>query len=51
MAFSIGFDPTLIDPADYIIKGGIVDGATVWQNREGVSAIAGGKAIATVQLA
>ena len=50
--FSIGFDPSLIDPAaTYVVKGGIVDGATVWQNREGVSAIAGGKAIATVELA
>ena len=51
VAFSIGFDPSLIDPAaTYVVKGGIVDGATVWQNREGVSAIAAGKAIATVEL-
>jgi len=51
VTFSIGFDPTLIDPAaTYVVKGGIVDGATVWQNREGVSAIADGKAVATVQL-
>src|SRR4029453_7309091 len=51
LAFSIGFDPTLLDPAaNYVVKGGIVDGATVWQNREGVAAIAGGAAIGTIRL-
>jgi len=51
LAFSIGFDPTLLDPAaNYVVKGGIVDGATVWQNREGVAAIAGGAPIGTIRL-
>ncbi len=50
-AFSIGFDPALIDPtATYVVKGGIVDGAAVWQNREGVPAIQGGVAVPTVSL-
>jgi hypothetical protein len=31
-----------------IIKGGIVDGASVFQNREGVTAIEAGKGIATI---
>ena len=51
LGFSIGYDPSLIDPgATYVIKGGIVDGASAWQNREGVSAISGGKAAGSVTL-
>jgi uncharacterized lipoprotein YbaY len=51
LAFSIGFDPALIDPAaSYVVKGGIVDGATAWQNRDGVSAIANGAAAGPVLL-
>ena len=42
----------LIDPAaTYVVKGGIVDGADVWQNREGVTAISGGTATPTVDAA
>ena len=51
LTFSIGYDPALLDPAaTYVVKGGVVDGATVLQNREGVTAIEGGAAIGTVQL-
>ncbi len=43
LASPIGYDPALTDPAaTYVVKGGIVDGAAVWQNREGVPAIQGG---------
>ena len=51
LGFSIGYDPSLIDPGStYVIKGGIVDGSSAWQNREGVSAISGGKAAGSVTL-
>ena len=51
LGFSIGYDPSLIDPAaTYVVKGGIVDGSSAWQNREGVSAITGGKAAGPVTL-
>ena len=51
LGFTIGFDPALIDPAaTYVVKGGVVDGAAVWQNRAGVTAIANGAAIGTVVL-
>ena len=51
LGFSIGYDPSLLDPAaTYVVKGGIVDGSSAWQNREGVSAISGGKASGTVTL-
>ena len=43
LSFAIGYDPSLIDPAaTYVVKGGVVDGANVWQNRDGVTAISGG---------
>ena len=43
ISFSIGFDPSVIDPsATYVVKGGIVDGPTVWENRQGVAAITAG---------
>ena len=45
ISFSIGFDPSVIDPgATYVVKGGIVDGPTVWENRQGVAAITAGTA-------
>ena len=51
LAFSIGFDPAFIDPAaTYVVKGGIIDGAAVWQNRAGVTAIQGGTAAGPVSL-
>ena len=51
LGFAIGFDPTLIDPAaTYVVKGGIVDGASAWQNRDGVGAISGGTASGPVSL-
>ena len=51
LAFSIGFDPALIDPgATYVVKGGIVDGASMWQNRAGVTVIQGGKATSSISL-
>ena len=51
LAFSIGYDPALIDPtATYVVKGGIIDGAAVWQNREGASAIQAGTAGGPVSL-
>ena len=51
LTFSIGFDPSLIDPAStYVVKGGIVLGSSVWQNREGVTAIENGAAIEDIQL-
>ncbi len=51
LSFAIGFDPSLIDPTvDYVIKGGIVDGSTVWQNRAGAAAIHDGAPINTVNL-
>ena len=51
LAFSIGYDPSLLDPAaTYVVKGGIVDGSSAWQNREGVSAISGGKAAGPLTL-
>ena len=51
LSFTIGFDPSVIDPAaTYVVKGGVVDGATVWQNRDGVTAISGGTATPTVDL-
>ena len=43
VAFTIGIDPTTIDPAaTYVVKAAIVDGSTVWENRQGVAAITGG---------
>ena len=51
LGFAIGFDPALIDPtATYLVKGGIIDGAAVWQNRTGVVAIDGGVATGVVSL-
>ena len=51
LSFSIGFDPTFIDPtATYVVKGGIIDGATAWQNREGAPAIANGVPTSPVSL-
>ena len=51
VSFTIGFDPSVIDPdATYVVKGGIVDGGTVWENRQGVPAITGGTAASTVTL-
>ena len=51
LAFSIGFDPALIDPgATYVVKGAIVDGASMWQNRAGVTVIQGGKARSSISL-
>src|SRR6478752_415365 len=51
LAFTIGFDPALIDPtASYVVKGGIVDGAAAWENKDGVPAIQGGKAGGPVSL-
>ena len=51
LAFTIGFDPALIDPtASYVVKGGIVDGAAVWENKDGVPAIKAGKAGGPVSL-
>jgi uncharacterized lipoprotein YbaY len=51
LAFSIGFDPSFIDPtATYVVKGGIVDGATVWQNRDGAPAIEAGSPVGEITL-
>ncbi len=51
LAFTIGFDPALIDPtATYVVKGAIVDGAAVWENKEGAPIIQGGKAGGPVSL-
>ncbi len=51
LAFSIGYDPALIDPsATYVVKGGIIDGASMWQNRAGVTVIQGGKATSSISL-
>lgn len=49
LAFAIGFDPALIDPtATYVVKGGLVDGSAVWENRAGVTAIDKGVATGPV---
>jgi uncharacterized lipoprotein YbaY len=51
LSFSIGYDPALIDPAaTYVVKGGLVDGAKVWQNREGVTALEGGTPVGDITL-
>lgn len=51
LSYTIGFDPSVIDPAaTYVVKGGIVDSAAVWQNRDGVTAISGGTATPTVDV-
>ncbi|MEO8230286.1 MAG: YbaY family lipoprotein [Chloroflexota bacterium] len=45
IAFSIGFDPTVIDPwATYLVKAAVVDGGRIWENRTGVVAIIRGRA-------
>ncbi len=42
-AFSIGYDPTIIDPAvTYVVKAAILDGSTFYEGREGVTAISAG---------
>ncbi len=51
LSFSIGIEPALIDPtSSYVVKGGIVDGASVWQNRDGVAAIDGGTVAPAISL-
>ncbi len=51
LSFSIGFDPALIDPAaTYVVKGGLVDGPKVWQNRDGVTAIENGAVVGDIAL-
>jgi uncharacterized lipoprotein YbaY len=43
VAFTIGYDPSVIDPgATYVVKAGIVDGSTVYENKDGVAAISDG---------
>ena len=49
LSFTIGYDPSVIHPdSTYVIKGAIVDGPSVWGNREGVTAIS--KSAATPQV-
>ena len=49
IAFSIGFDPSVIDPrATYLVKAAVVDGGRIWENRTGVVAIIRGRAQARV---
>lgn len=49
IAFSIGFDPSVVDPrATYLVKGALVDGGRVWENRAGVVAITAGVALPDV---
>ena len=51
LSFSIGYDPALIDPAaTYAVKGGIVDGSRMWQNRAGVTVIQGDTKTAQITL-
>ena len=51
LTWTIGYDPSVIDPAaNYVIKGGVVDGATVWENRAGVPAITGGTAATAIDV-
>ena len=45
-AFAISVDPGLLDPAaTYVVKAAIVDGAAVWENRQGVPGIAAGQPV------
>lgn len=49
IAFSIGFDPSVIDPrATYLVKAALIDGGRVWDNRVGVLAITAGVALPAV---
>jgi uncharacterized lipoprotein YbaY len=45
-AFASAVDPGLLDPAaTYVVRAAIVDGAAVWENREGVPGIADGRPV------
>src|SRR3954469_22907005 len=51
LAFSIGYDPSLIHPdSTYVVKGAVVDGPKVYGNREGVTAISKSAAKSTVTM-
>jgi uncharacterized lipoprotein YbaY len=49
IAFTIQVDPGVLDPAaTYVVKAGIVDGATTWEGRDGVPAIADGALVTDI---
>ncbi|MGZ8527391.1 MAG: YbaY family lipoprotein [Candidatus Limnocylindrales bacterium] len=49
IAFSIGFDPSVIDPrATYLVKAALVDGGRIWDDRAGAVAITAGVAVPVI---